>query len=311
MNPHEILGVNQSATKEEVEKAYRKLAREHHPDRNPGDEQAEIKFKEIQNAYEQITNPKPKFESSFNPFDMFFNQMVVGRNYETILELTMEEFAFGFDKEVEVKEGIKCESCSGTGGDNKSKKACANCKGQGTTIFKTGNITMQSICQSCRGMGHFYDKKCENCQGNTFIPKVRLEKVFSKDGISPEKTIIISGKGEQVDVNSGRSGDLFVRLRKKKHPVFSWREDNITISLDVPVYKFYFGGKIPIKTLRGDRTIVLDPNSSLNKEIVFPKEGVAGSDFIVIMNPILPGKSDENDKIFKLLEIENGNKFSS
>lgn len=304
MTAHQILEVSPTASKEEIEKSYRRLARQHHPDRNPGDAEAEKKFKEIQAAYDQVTKPQSK-QSGFNPFDMFFgsgfqDMFTVekrGRNYEVRLDLTVEEFAFGFEKEVTVTEQLYCKTCQGSGGEANTGTPCDKCHGQGKIVFKSGFSTVSTTCQYCDGKGTVYNKKCQDCNGKGAKKSQRVEKVSHKGNILPGKTVVLRSKGEAVP--EGIPGELLVRTRVIPHPIYSWADEHLAMSLDVPFHLFYTGGEVTAATLRGERKVTIEPNSPLKKEVVFTGEGIEGFDFIVSLNPVMPEKSEKMDEIFK------------
>ena len=201
-SPHEILGVSSSASEKEIKSAYRKLAKEYHPDVNK-DPGAEAKFKEISQAYEDIINPKPKqnFDNSgFNPFGGFgdiFNQAPTQQPNYIRIDLTPEEAFKRFTKTIQINISKNCEDCSGSGGKGHAN-ACMVCMGSGRNIraHNQGMFFFQQDlgpCQNCSGRGRIFEHICNRCQGAGAYQSIESFDIPIKPGVL-NRSIMIRDK---------------------------------------------------------------------------------------------------------------------
>jgi molecular chaperone DnaJ len=216
MDPYEVLGVSRGASEEDVKKAYRKLAGKYHPDKNPDDPEAEEKFKEISNAYQQITNPQPQqpgfgfhgrpFRDPFDIFnDMFGSSREQGptprRGSDVLIEQQLNLFDAIYGKEVEVSyaDAIQCESCNGSGG--LEFNTCSECNGAGRTQRTSGQgnqfMTITTTCGGCGGRGQIPTKPCDECSGSGLIRKERKFKVNIPPGVNNYSKVIMEHAGRQ------------------------------------------------------------------------------------------------------------------
>ena len=245
---YKVLGVSKNATKDEIKKAFYKLAHQHHPDKNKGDDK---KFKEINEAYQVLSDDKkrahfdqfganPGATGGFNPNDFGgfdFSQFgfgggntrskrkQVGEDLQVTIEIGVAESFLGVTRKIVYNRHVKCTTCSGTGGQPGSKKHnCKKCDGKGSvvttkrTIF--GNIQQQSVCPDCDGVGEVYDTKCSDCKGGGI--KIKKEEVEAKlpQNVQNGQQLVMRGYGESAP-HGGDVGDLYIVVRVKQHKIVS------------------------------------------------------------------------------------------
>jgi len=253
---YEVLGVSRDASAEEIKKAYRKLAQQYHPDRNPGDHEAEEKFKEAAEAYSVLSDADKR--ASFDrfgfsgagggsPFGGFSNMDDIFSNLGDIfgdlfggghrarrkgedivlgLELTFQESLFGVQKSLSVKRQAACETCRGTGAkDGTARVVCETCKGQGQVALRQGFFMFAQTCPACRGEGSMVKHKCPECKGRGKVQKAESLKVTIPAGIDHGRTIRLTGKGQPAPESgrasdNGVAGDLYLTVEVKPHPGF-------------------------------------------------------------------------------------------
>lgn len=262
---HKILGVNKNSSLEEINKAYRNLVIKYHPDKNQ-DEQAIEKFKEIQEAYENLKVSKPVF--SFNiknsvddVFDNVFSKVFGNQKDYKIskvrLKISLEESYRGCEKDIEIEKNNFCENCLGTGGS--SWISCKKCNGKGF-IYKNESITIQSSCSYCSGRGNIIDKKCNNCSGNGFFIGDKKNKTISiPAGISDGTQIRLSGE------NFG--DDLYVVVNVQKDNLFDRKDDNLICDLEVPYHILVFGGNVNFLIFKESINIKIKPRTRTGSKI--------------------------------------------
>lgn len=292
---YEVLGVPKTASDDQLKKAYRVLAKKYHPDLNPGNQEAEAKFKEANEAYEVLSDKakRAKYDqfgfAGVDPnfgaggggfagadfgdlgdlFGSFFgggfggfggqNQPRTGPqrggNVRVSVFLTMEEAAFGCDKQIPVSRLEPCETCSGTGSEpGTTAEVCSNCKGTGTihtqqrTMF--GTMSSTTVCPNCRGTGKIIHKPCKTCNGSGSVRKQKTIKVSIPAGIDDGQAISLHGQGDRGK-NGGPAGDLIVGVNIRPHAFL--RRDGATIYLEHPItfLQAALGAEVEIPTLDG------------------------------------------------------------
>ena len=234
-DPYITLDINHQATEEEINKAYKKLAFEHHPDRNNGDKESTEKFKEINEAYQALTNKNTHQNGfgfsrsningdSFDFFNSIFNSMFNnqrnqdGRSIESECEITLEEAYSGCKKDISVNVPIPCEACSGKGGH--SRKPCRHCAGSGQQKVQNGFLVFLQTCSVCRGEGTVIDGICESCNGARFESGSKVISVDVPAGVSTGNRLRVVGCGYPSQVYGHQPGDLYVNVKVKNHDKF-------------------------------------------------------------------------------------------
>jgi molecular chaperone DnaJ len=287
---YEILGVDRNAPNEDIKRAYRKLAVKLHPDKNPDDAQAEEKFKELGEAYDVLMDADKRaaydryghaafaqgsgFGRGFHdPFDIFrevFGSSGGGGIFETFfgggmqaedrqrgadlrydMQITLEEAAFGVEKEIEIRKLDICDKCSGSGAEAGSRTInCPACGGRGQVISSRGFFQISQTCPRCRGAGQTIEKPCKQCQGDGRVEKLSRIKLKIPAGISEGSRLRSSRNGE-VGIRGGPQGDLYVVIHIKEHKVFQRDEDNLYCELPIAFSVAALGGEVDVPTLEG------------------------------------------------------------
>src|SRR5512143_2684024 len=242
---YEVLGVERGASQADLKKAYRRLAQQFHPDKNPDDKAAEEKFKEAANAYQILSDDEQRaaydrygfdglrrggggangagfsnVEDIFSAFGDLFGDFFGGRSsgrrqprgadLRVDLELTFAEAVWGVTKEVKVTRAISCGTCSGSGAAPGSKpEVCRTCQGKGQVVHSQGFFMVQSTCPHCRGLGKQIKDPCEDCRGRGLKPDTTTLSVTVPSGVDDGQTLRLAGKGETA---AGGTGHLYVVL---------------------------------------------------------------------------------------------------
>jgi len=280
---YEVLGVSKDASSDDIKKAYRKLARQYHPDVNKAAD-AEDKFKEVKEAYDVLSDDGKRdtydryghidpnqgmggaggadFGGFGDIFDMFFggggrqrdpNAPERGKDLQYTMTIEFVEAVFGKETEVTIPREENCDTCHGTGAKpGTSPKVCSTCHGTGqqevvqNTPF--GRIANRRVCQTCRGTGKMIVDKCGTCHGNGRVRKQRRIKVNIPAGVDDGQQIRISGEGEGGK-NGGPAGDLYIVLRVKSHEFFDREGDDIYLEVPITFAQAALGDDIEVPTL--------------------------------------------------------------
>ena len=290
---YDILGVSRDAGADEIKKAYRQTALKYHPDRNPGDREAEEQFKEAAEAYEVLSDGEKRklydlygheglrgtgftgfggFEDIFSAFGDIFNGFFGfegggsrrtrarrGNDLRYDLELTLEEAYQGKEEEIVFDRFDSCEICNGTGIAAGSEPAmCPGCNGRGQTIRSQGFFQIRTTCSTCNGSGEIIVDPCPNCEGKG---RVRVEKkVLARipPGVDTGLQLRIRGEGESGE-NGGPPGDLFVVLYVREHDFFEREADDLRCQVAVSFVDAALGTEISIPVVDGseDRRVVI------------------------------------------------------
>ncbi len=287
---YELLIVSREASAEELKKAYRKQAMKYHPDRNPGNQEAEQKFKEVSEAYEVLRDDQKRaaydryghaaFEQGggfggaggFGGFDfaggvgdifeeMFGEMFGGGRGGRQAgqrggdlrydMTLTLEEAFLGIEKEIKVASLVACEVCNGSGATpGTSKSTCSTCDGHGRVRAQQGFFTIERACPTCEGAGQVIKEPCEKCQGKGRVRKERTLAVSIPAGVESGTRIRLTGEGEG-GVHGAHAGDLYVVLSLTGHPLFRRDGPNLYCRVPIPMTTASLGGKIRVPVIDG------------------------------------------------------------
>jgi molecular chaperone DnaJ len=284
---YEVLGVSREADAEEVKRAYRKLAMQYHPDRNVGDVEAEVKFKEAAEAYEVLRDTEkrqrydryghagleglnvPHFTDAQSVFDLFgdlfgdiFGQRGRqgphrGRDRKVEVELGLDEAARGVTRPVAINREELCTECSGTGARRGSRPAvCRRCNGHGVVVQSQGFFRIQQTCRTCGGTGTIITDPCPVCSGQGRVTARRTLDVSIPPGVDNGTAVRLSGEGEAGDPGAPR-GDLYCVVHVRDHPLFQRDGTNLICQVPITISQAALGADIEVPTLDGPRTQTL------------------------------------------------------
>jgi molecular chaperone DnaJ len=297
---YKTLGASKKATDEEIKKAYRKLARKYHPDRNPDDKEAEERFKEISAAYDVLGDPEKRKEydeggvfagfggggggapfgtgpGGFGGFDFgdilggMFNrggggraqsQSVRGRDLETEVSLSFDQAINGAQISVTVPKSSRCGTCHGSGAKpGTSPTTCPRCEGRGVEAQGQGFFSISQPCSQCGGSGQIVEDPCPTCGGSGLTQQTKRYKVNVPAGVKDGTRIRLAGKGEDGP-RGGPPGDLYVTTRVASSPVFRRLDGgNLEVAVPISVVEAIRGGTIEVPTLNGTKKIKVAPGT--------------------------------------------------
>lgn len=305
---YETLGVNRGAGDEEIKKAYRKLALKYHPDRNPGDKQAEERFKDISEAYQVLADPEKRaqydqfghaafgeggpfrggfdftagFEDIFGDiFGEFFGTgtgrrrtRVRGEDLRYNLDLTFEEAVFGTEKKIKVPRQGLCDTCQGTGcKPGSSPRTCSSCRGRGQVSFQQGFFNVSRTCTQCRGEGTIITDPCTECGGQGRVRKFHTLSLKIPPGVDTGSRLKLRGEGES-GASGGPPGDLYVAIQVAPHPLFV--RDGLDIICEIPIsfVQAALGTEIDVPTLEGKVKMKIPAGTQSGKVFRLKGKGV-------------------------------------
>ena len=281
---YEVLGVSKKATDDEIKKAYRKLARDYHPDRNPGDAAAEERFKEVQGAYDTLSDPEKRreydaggrfanfggpgggggFPSDIGDiFSTLFNrggapgqQQIRGRDLETEVRLGFDQAMKGAEISVTVPKQATCDTCGGNGAaPGTTPVTCSRCGGRGIDSESQGFFSISQPCPQCGGRGQVIESPCPTCSGSGTTLQRKRYRVRIPAGVRDGTRIRVAGKGEDGPLG-GPPGDLFVVTRVEASPVFTQRADgHLEVTVPITYAEAIQGAEVVVPTLNGTKRI--------------------------------------------------------
>lgn len=298
---YEVLGVDRQADGSTIKKAYRALALRYHPDRNPGNAEAETKFKEAAEAYEVLSDAEKRrlydqygheglnnagFQGGFsdfgdilsafgNIFGDFFqggsqgstNRPRRGRDlvYEAVIEFT-EAFS-GTSLEVKIPREESCPACDGTGSKSHSRSTCQQCGGSGQVYQGRGFIRMASTCPICRGQGSIVADPCDDCRGAGRLKRTRSLSVKVPAGVDTGSRMRLTGEGES-GWNGGPPGDLYVELIVRHHEFFSREQNHVLLERKIDLVTAALGADIQVPTVTGTSETMTIPAGAQNGKLL-------------------------------------------
>lgn len=291
---YETLGVERGAGEEELKKAYRKLAMQFHPDRNPGDAEAERKFKELNEAYAALKDPKTRaaydrfghagvegagrggpggfdFTGFADIFDEMFGDIMggarrggapSGADLRYNLEISLDEAFHGKQAQIRVPTWIGCEACGGSGAEPGSKPVgCPTCGGRGRVRMQQGFFTIERTCPTCHGQGQVIETPCRACEGVGRVHREKTLQVNIPAGVEDGTRIRLAGEGE-AGLRGGQAGDLYIFLSIAAHRFFQREGANLFCRVPVPMTTAALGGTVEVPTLDGGRAKVAIPEGT-------------------------------------------------
>lgn len=289
---YEVLGIQKGASEQELKSSYRKLALKYHPDRNPGNKEAEEHFKEAAEAYSVLSDPEKRraydayghqgvsgaAQQGFNPdafadfadiFGDFFgfgdlfgggggrrrNRAQRGDDVRYDLEIAFDDSIFGKEVDIQVPRTEPCSSCKGSGAESEDGwTSCSVCRGRGEVFYQQGFLSIRKTCGQCGGSGKILRRPCRACKGEAYIQVTRKLKVKIPAGVDTGMKMRVAGEG-QPGVNGGPAGDLYVFLSVQPHQVFERKEYDLHCTVPVNVAQAALGTEIHVLTFEGLETL--------------------------------------------------------
>ena len=286
---YKILGVSRDATEEEIKKSYRRIAMQYHPDRNPGDKEAEEKFKVASEAYEVLRDSQKReiydrygieglkgtgftgfrgFDDIFSAFGNIFEDFFgfgtsprprttarQGADLRYDMTISFYDAAFGKETEIEIPKNVLCEICNGTGAKPGTYPThCPNCKGTGQVTRSQGFLSIRTTCSQCHGEGEIIPHPCKECRGFGMVRENKKIKVKIPPGVDTGSKLRIRGEGEEGE-RGGPPGDLYVVLSVEPHDFFSRDGDDIICQIPISFPQAALGAEIKIPSLNGNKKL--------------------------------------------------------
>ncbi|MBN2550944.1 MAG: molecular chaperone DnaJ [Anaerolineales bacterium] len=310
---YEILEVPRSASPDDLKAAFRRLARQYHPDVN-NEPDAEEKFKEINEAYAVLSDPEKRaaydrfghagvrgpggsqdFTVDFSDFADIFSDLFGfggfgrsstrsrnaprrGADLQYRLDLTFEEAVFGVEKEIEISRDEVCSRCGGSGSEPGTKPIrCSTCNGSGEVrqVRQTilGSMVQVATCPNCRGQGEIISTPCHTCQGRGLERRTRKKMIEIPAGVDTGTQMRLAGEG-QPGINGGPNGNLFIAIQVKAHKYFRRREFDILLDLNVNIAQATMGAEVEIPTVDGPTTLKIPAGTQPGKILYLRGQGV-------------------------------------
>lgn len=319
---YQILGVQPNATEEEIKRAYKRLAIKYHPDRNPGDAEAEARFKEAAQAYEVLHDPQKRslydqygeeglrsggmgadfsdlgdifsafgdiFGGGFGPFGGGGSRQRVyrGRDQRLRAELTLEEIVNGCTKKFRIRTDVPCPHCNGTGSTDQRTDTCHTCHGSGRILCQQrtllGIMQTQATCPDCHGLGTIIPNPCSHCHGQGIVPGENTVEVNLPAGLSAGMEITMQGRGAAAP-HGGTNGDLRVVIAEKSHPTFIRQGNDLLYNLLITLPQAILGTTLTVPTIHSQARITIPPGTQSGTVLRLRGKGI----------PPLKGYSDTN-----------------
>jgi molecular chaperone DnaJ len=309
---YEILSVTRTSTEIEIKKSYRDLAKKHHPDLNPGNKEAEEKFKECAEAYEVLmdsekrtiydqyghegldrrgmhhgfSNAQDIFSNFGDIFDSFFgfgggrqqsrnpDAPRKGADLQVGLRISFQEAAFGCDKEIEVEREVECGVCKGSGSEaGHLPTTCPTCHGYGQVQQNRGFLSIASPCPECSGAGRVVSHPCKSCKGHARILEHKKVEVSIPAGVDDGMNVRVSQQGHGGR-KGGPAGDLYIQLRVQSHPKFQREEENLYGKIEIGIAQASLGCKMNVPTLEGDEEIEIEKGTQSGDMVTLKGKGI-------------------------------------
>jgi molecular chaperone DnaJ len=350
---YQVLGVPKNATAAEIKKAYRKLAQQFHPDANPGNKDAEDRFKEISSAYDVVGDAEKRKSydqvrematSGYGPggagptgwpggpgavhyetVDFDIGDLLRGfggggrgrqrqqqrpqrgADLETDVEVSFDRAMTGTTVPVKISGPAVCQVCRGSGAEpGTSPTTCATCAGAGSVSVNQGFFSMERPCPECRGAGRIIEHPCATCRGTGAERRTRKFQVKVPAGVRDGARIKLAGRGEPGPAG-GQAGDLYVKVRVGRHPVFGRKGDNLTVELPISFPEAALGANVEVPTLNGPVTLKVPAGTTAGKTFRVrgkgaPKKGGHGDLLVTVIVDVPSKLSREEKQLLKQLQ---------
>ncbi len=308
---YEVLGVSRQSGEDAIKKAYRKLALKYHPDRNPGNKEAEEHFKEAAEAYEVLHDQQKRqlydaygheglrntgfsgfngFEDIFSSFGDIFQEFFSfggfggqtrqrtaarpGDDLIYALNLSFEEAIFGTEKEVEINTYAHCQRCSGTGAEPGTRETvCPACQGSGQVVQTQGFFRISTSCARCQGTGKVLVSPCRDCQGQGRVREKKNVQVKVPAGVDAGTRLRLRGEGES-GYRGGAPGDLYVKIDVEPHQFLERDGDNLYCKISITFLQAILGDNVEVPSLDSKKTMQIQPGTQPGSVVRFTGEGV-------------------------------------
>jgi len=310
---YEVLGVARDATPQQIKSAYRKLAIQHHPDKNPGDESAEEKFKEAAEAYSVLSDADKRarydrfghsgvggsggfdpsqfvdFADIFGGFGDLFGMGDLfgggrrarrrrgprrGSDLRYDLEISLEEAFAGSETRIRIPRAEPCTTCHGSGSrDGKAPEPCSGCSGTGQVMFRQGILTVARTCPSCGGVGETVRDPCADCQGRGSVSRERTLGVRIPAGVDTGSQLRLVGEGEAGTLG-GPAGDLYVVLHVRSDERFERDGNDLHTMAEVPYPLLVLGGELEVPTIDGTESLHVPPGTAVEEVLKIRGHGM-------------------------------------
>jgi molecular chaperone DnaJ len=306
---YEVLGVAREANEQELKSAFRKLAHQYHPDKNPGSRDAEEKFKEASEAYEVLSDPEKRARydrfghvNGQNPFEGFgfggaggatindifgdiFGEMFGGgrrprgrprgADLRYHLEVSFEEAAFGTTSRIDIARPKRCDSCKGTGAKpGTGPRTCPTCGGVGEIRITQGFFSIARTCHQCGGIGRVIVDKCEDCGGAGMRQERATVEVTVPAGVDTGTRLKLAGEGEPAPQPGASPGDLYVVIQVRDHPIFRREDNEVVCELPISFTQAALGAQIDVPTLDGPMKMKIPAGTQSGKVIRLRGKGI-------------------------------------
>jgi len=305
---YQVLGVSRDASQDEIKAAYRRAALAYHPDRNPGNKQAEEKFKRASEAYSVLGDPEKRarydrfgtagetgqvpwdsvvFEDFQDLFGNLFgfgdifgkgrargSRAQRGSDLRYDVKLTLEEAFFGKEETVELPREAPCDKCRGSGSRSGQRLACPTCRGRGTVAFQQGFFTVSRTCPQCSGEGEIVRDPCGECHGRGRVRSQKTLKVRIPPGVDSGSRLRIGGEGE-IGERGGPPGDLYLFIEVEEHPFFKREGEHLFCTVPLSLPQAVLGAEIFVQTLdEGEEKVKVPPGTAHGQRFRVPGRGM-------------------------------------
>jgi len=308
---YEVLGVSKDASERDIKKAYKRLAMKYHPDRTAGDKDLEVKFKEVKDAYEVLTDDQKRqmydqhghaafeqggggghggFGGGHGDFGDVFGDVFGdifgggggrrqsrqqrGSDLRYNMDLSLEEAVRGKEVEIKVPTWVGCEPCDGSGAKPGSKpKTCTTCHGAGQVQMRQGFFAVQQTCPTCQGQGQIISDPCNKCHGQGRVEKTKTLSVKIPAGVDTGDRIRLTGEGE-AGMHGAPSGDLYVQVSVREHKIFVREANNLYCEVPISFTTAGLGGEIQVPTLDGRAKLKIPSETQTGKMFRMRGKGV-------------------------------------